>query len=95
MKQIPGNLTPSQLKVYEVVQRIRMAWVALFFALGLFSIGFLAFLYSVFFLDEHTVPKIILGGIDSLLGWCLKIVYSDLFPGGAKTVDHSKSSNQS
>jgi hypothetical protein len=80
MKQLPPDLTPNQLKVFETLERIKMAWIALFCALGLFTLGFVCFLYAIFFLNEHTIPKTILGGIDTLLGWILHIVYAHLFP---------------
>jgi hypothetical protein len=82
MKQIPENLTPSQLKVYEVVHRIRMAWVTLGCVLGLFVLGFFSFLYAMFFVESHEVPKGVLGGIDALLAWALKIILNNLFPRG-------------
>ncbi len=80
MKQIPGNLTAAQLKVYEVVQRIRMAWVALLFVVIPFAFGVFAFLYAIFFLPQQEVAKGILGGINLLLGWALKIILNNLFP---------------
>jgi hypothetical protein len=80
MKKLPGNLTPSQLKVYEVVQHIRMAWVTLACVLGLLSIGFCCFLYAMFFVKSQEVAKGILGGIDALLAWALKIILNNLFP---------------
>lgn len=81
MKQLPpGDLTPSQLKAFEVFHRIQMAYVALYWALSLFALGFLSFLYAIFFVSEHTAPKTILGGIDALLGLILRTVYAHLFP---------------
>jgi hypothetical protein len=57
-----------------------MAWVALYFILILFSIGFLSFLGALFFLESQAVSKSILGGIDTLLAWALKIILTNLFP---------------
>lgn len=75
------KLSPDQLKIFTELQRIRMAWYTLFVILGLFSIGLLVFLYSVVWVKEQAAPKLILGGIDGVLGWCLKHVVVDLFPG--------------
>lgn len=80
MKQLPGTLTTSQLKAFEVFHRIQMAYIALYCALGLFTTGFLSFLVAIFFVNEHTAPKTILGGIDALLGLILRTVYAHLFP---------------
>jgi hypothetical protein len=74
------NLTPEQLTVYTELQRIRMGWVTLYVVLSLFSIALLSFLYAVFFVTEQTAPKVILGGIDTLLGWALKMIIAYLFP---------------
>jgi small neutral amino acid transporter SnatA (MarC family) len=80
MKQLPANLTPAQAKVYEVIQRNRMAWTALLFVLILLAVGFFSFLGAMFFLPSQAVAKGILGGIDLLLGWALKIMLKNLFP---------------
>jgi hypothetical protein len=74
------NLTLEQLTVYRKLQRIRMGWVTLIVALSLFSIGFLSFLYAVFFVQQQTASKVIMGGIDTLLGWALKTIITNLFP---------------
>ena len=78
--KLPANLTPNQLKVYETIHRIRMAWAALGVVLVLFTIGFVAFLCAVFLLPDQPVAKAISGGIDGLLAWALKIVLANLFP---------------
>jgi hypothetical protein len=57
-----------------------MAWVALWFALGLFTIGFFSFLYAIFYLKHQGAEKSILGGIDTLLGFALRTVFAHLFP---------------
>ena len=72
--------SPEQLKVYTELERIRMAWVTLWFVLPLFAIGFLSFLYAVLFVEKQAVPKAIVGGINLLLGWALKRIVSYLFP---------------
>jgi hypothetical protein len=79
-KPLP-NLSPGQLKTFETLARIKMAWLALGVVLCLFTIGFLSFIYAVFFVPEYqTVTAVIHGGIDGLLGWGLRIVLNNLFP---------------
>jgi hypothetical protein len=80
MKQLPPNLTPGQIKVYEVIQRNRMAWTTLLVVLGLLIIGFFSFLYAMFFLPQQDVAKGVLGGIDLLLGWAVHTIVGNLFP---------------
>jgi hypothetical protein len=74
------KLSPEQLKIYTELQRIRMAWMTLCVILALFTIGLLSFLYAVFFVSQQTAPKLIMGGIDGLLGWALKHIVGNLFP---------------
>jgi hypothetical protein len=73
-------MSDSQLKTLEVLARIRMAWVALWFALVLFTITLLALLAAVFYLKTDTASKGFLGVIDSLLAIALTRVYWHLFP---------------
>jgi hypothetical protein len=80
MKQLPPDLTPAQIKVYEVIQRNRMAWTTLVVVLGLLIFGFFSFLYAMFFLPQQGVAKGVLGGIDLLLGWALHRIVGNLFP---------------
>jgi hypothetical protein len=74
------DFTSRQLEVFKVIQRNNMAWVALGVVLSLFVIGFLSFLYSIFWVGGQGASKAILGGIDGLLGWCVKAVINYLFP---------------
>jgi hypothetical protein len=78
--QLPQTLTPAQAKVYEVIQRNRMAWTALGVVLGLFTIGFFSFLYALFFVPSQAIGKSALAGLDALLGWSLRAIISNLFP---------------
>jgi len=57
-----------------------MAWVALWFALGLFAIVLFAFLLAAFYF-HNTAPTWLLGTIEVLLGGNLARVYWHLFPG--------------
>jgi hypothetical protein len=72
-------LTPEQLVVYRELELIRMAWFAFWFVMPLFAIGFLSFLYAVFFVDQQVLPKSIVGGVDALLGWSVKTIVTFLF----------------
>jgi hypothetical protein len=74
------KITDRQLRVWEVTQKIHMAWVALWAALGLFTLVLLAFLYALFFVDGHETSKAIMVGVDGTLGWALRTVYTYLFP---------------
>ena len=79
MSNPPPALTDSQRKTLEVLARIRMAWIALWFALGLFLIAFAVFVLALF-LNKNAVATGITGAIDGVLGWTLRTVYSYLFP---------------
>jgi len=80
----PPSLTDKQRKTYEVLQKIRMAWVVLWFVLCLFSAGFIAFLWSLFVLPSDALAKSALGGTNFLLGWAMKAVVRYLFPGSRR-----------
>jgi hypothetical protein len=56
-----------------------MAWVALWFALVLFSIAFVVFVVALF-MSKSAIATSIAGCIDGILGWTLKTVYTYLFP---------------
>ena len=62
-----------------MTSRISMAWVALWFALGLFAIVLVAFLLAAFYF-HNAAPTWLLGAIDTLLGMALTRVYWHLFP---------------
>lgn len=87
----PPSLTPRQLEAFKVIQRNYMAWVTLIVILILFTVGFLSFLYSIFWIGGQGTPKTILGGIDGLLGWCLKAIINYLFPN--QTIASERGSN--
>jgi hypothetical protein len=73
-------LSNEQLKTREVLERLKMAWIALWFVLILFSIALLTFLTALFFLKSEGAAKTELGGINGVLAWITKIVFSHLFP---------------
>jgi hypothetical protein len=74
------TITDRQLKVYEALQKIKMAWVALWAALILFTLVLLAFLYALFFVPGQETSKTLMAGVDGTLGWALRTVYAYLFP---------------
>lgn len=73
------TLSDKQLNVYREVARIRMAWVVLFVILGLFAVGFIAFLYAALTGTGSNTVQAITGGIDLLLGWAVKMIVKYLF----------------
>lgn len=73
------QLSSEQLIVYRELQLIKMAWAAFWFVMPLFAIGFLSFLGALFFVDQQVVPKSIIGGVDTLLGWAVHTIVSFLF----------------
>ena len=79
MSPLP-NLTPEQLLVYERLQKIRMAWVALIAAIVLFTVVLIAFVYSLIVLKSHWAAQTALGATDATLGFALRTVYVHLFP---------------
>ena len=74
------ELNNRQLKTREVLQRLKMAWIALWFVLILFSIALLAFLAGLFLLKSEGAAKAVLGAVNGILAWITKIVFSYLFP---------------
>ena len=79
MSNQPPALTDRQRLTIETLAKIRMAWVALWFALVLFSIAFVVFVVAIF-TSRNAAATSIEGIIDGILAWILKIVYSHLFP---------------
>ena len=77
--QIP-SLTDKQLKVYEVVHRVRMAWVALLVVLGAFIAVLVALIFAAFSQVVGPWIKGAFATIDGLLGVCLHQVIRHLFP---------------
>ncbi len=74
------KITDRQLKVYETLEKIKMAWVALWAAIILFTVVLISFLYALFFVPEHETAKIIMAATDGTLGLALRTVYRYLFP---------------
>jgi hypothetical protein len=80
MTEQPLDFSPQQLQAYEVLQRIRMAWVALWFILILLAIGLISFLVALFWVQSQSTAKVLLGGVDTLLSLSLRTVIAYLFP---------------
>ena len=77
--KIPPKLTPSQLKTWEVIQRVRMQWTALTVVLSLLVAASVAFGIALFKTDQWLATTI-LGGFDVMLAVILFQVYRSLFP---------------
>ena len=73
-----GNLTPGQLEVYQVIQRIRMAWVVLIVFLLIFIVLIGIVVWAA--IDGQTGMAIVLSIVDGIVGWTLKHIVSFLFP---------------
>jgi len=74
------TITKRQLAVFEVVSRALQAWVLLIAIIVILAVGVAAFLYALFRVDGDYVPKLLLGGIDLLIGKVLLGVQQHLFP---------------
>jgi hypothetical protein len=72
--------TPDQLKVWEVVQRVKMARATLWVVLGAFIVVLIALLVAAF--TNFAGPRIewAFGAIDGLLAFCLHHIVRHLFP---------------
>ena len=84
-KQRPDfTITDRQFKVYEGLEKIKMAWVALWAAVIPFLVVLVAFLYALFIIRNDGTAKLTLGATDATLGWALRTVYAYLFPAPKK-----------
>ena len=79
MNRIPP-LTDKQLKIYEGIQRIRMAWVTLIVILTCFVAVFIALLFAAFLQTVGPRIKGAFATIDGLLGVSLHQIVRHLFP---------------
>jgi hypothetical protein len=79
MNPLP-NYTPAQLETFQILQRIKMAWVMLWAITIMFGVVLIAFLVAVFWMKGEWFSKIVLGVLDGTLGWCLKALIAHLFP---------------
>ena len=76
---LPTVPTDTQLKVLEGLNRIKLQTIAFWFMAFWFSVFSIAFLVSAFWL--HNTPLAVTsGGIDGVIGWVTKQVFSHLCP---------------
>jgi hypothetical protein len=80
MKKLIPSLSDKQLKVYEVVHRVRMAWVTLAVVLLAFVGVLITLIYAAFSPVVGPYVKGAFATIDSLLGLCLHQVVRHLYP---------------
>lgn len=74
------SLSDKQLKTYEVMQRIHMAWITLIVVLTVFVVVLLGLLLAAFSDIAGPYIKWAFAVIDSLLGFCLHQIIRHLFP---------------
>ncbi len=76
----PPSYTDQQLKTYEIIQRNRMAWVALIILFVFFAAVLTGLMYAAFSGKGAEWFKIGLAVLDGLLGTCIVRVVFFLFP---------------
>lgn len=74
------NLTEQQLKTFSVLQKNKMAWVALVFMFFVFAVVLAALLISAFTGKGEAWLKIGLLLLDGIVGWGIKRILTYLFP---------------
>ena len=74
------NLSPAQLRVYEVTHRIRMAWVTLGVVLICFVAVLVVLVVAAFSPRVGPFAKGAFATIDSLLALCLHQIVRHLYP---------------
>lgn len=82
------NLTGNQLKTYEVLQRIRMAWLTLYVVLSCFVVVLICLLITAFTSLGGPHLAWAFATIDGLLGFCLHQVVRHLFPTKKEPQEH-------
>lgn len=80
MSKKPPSYTKEQLETFDVLQRNRMAWIAFFFLLAVFTTILVALLYAAFTGKGEAWLKVGMLLLDGLVGWWVKQVISYLFP---------------
>lgn len=83
----PEDFTPERLRAYEVLERMKrdearlfMTKVGFWAVLVLFVVLLIAFFYAAFGRRDIAVSTLT-AALDATLGFCLRQVYKDLFPG--------------
>ena len=74
------SLTPAQARVYETLQKIRMAWVALIFTYVCFFMVLVALICAAFSSTAGPSMRWAFGIIDGLIGLALRPIHKHLFP---------------
>lgn len=77
---LPPPLTPEQLATFSVLQKNKMAWVALIFMFFVFAVVLAALLVSAFTGKGEAWLKIGLLLLDGIVGWGIKRILTYLFP---------------
>ena len=72
------DLTPEQLKLYQVIQRNRMAWVVLIVMLATFVVLIAIVVWAA--INERTGVAGVLGLLDGIVGLAIRHIISFLFP---------------
>ena len=72
------DLTTEQLELYQVIQRIRMAWLVLIVMLAAFLSLIVIVVWAAIY--ERNGVAIVLGLLDGIVGWTIKHITSFLFP---------------
>lgn len=80
MPNRPPSYTDRQLKTYEIIQRNRMAWVALIILFFFFAVVLAALIYAAFSGKGEDWLKVGLTVLDGLLGTCILRIVFYLFP---------------
>jgi cytochrome c biogenesis protein CcdA len=74
------SLTPAQLKVFETVERIRMAWLALRVTFTFFGVVLIALIWAAFSPVAGPSMRWAFGIIETILGWAMHPIIRHLFP---------------
>ena len=81
----PPSYTPRQLETLLVLQRIKMAWVTFWFLLAIFSATFIALVFLIAADKGSMEAKVLVGAIDTLLGFSINTLVAYIFPSKAKS----------
>jgi cytochrome c biogenesis protein CcdA len=74
------SLTPAQLKVFETVERIQMAWLALRVTFLFFAVVLIALICAAFSPTAGPSMRWAFGIIETILGWAMHPIIRHLFP---------------
>ena len=86
----PPQLTPEQLSIHQIVDRIKQTRFMFWFLIGSFSVVTIALLVSIFWspCDETGWPgwhvRVLLGLLDGVIGISFRTVVNSLYPASGK-----------